>query len=166
MRRTSRAVLATGLFFFSLSAWAQSNPCDLNGDGRVDATDVQAAINMSLGVSSCSANIAGLNVCNVIVVQRVINASMGASCTTSTGLHVVALNWTASTSTGITGYKLYRGTASGGPYTLIQTLGNVTSAIDNTVLSGQTYYYVITAVSSTGAESPFSSPTQATISVP
>src|SRR3974390_1544786 len=101
----SRSLFA-GLFLFSISAWAQTNPCDLNNDGRVDATDVQAAVNMSLGVSSCTANIVGCNVCNVIVVQRVINASMGSSCLTSTGLHVVSLTWTASSSPNVTNYRI------------------------------------------------------------
>ena len=121
---------------------------------------------MSLGISTCSANIAGLNVCNVIVVQRVINASMGAACITSTGLHVVTLTWTASTSSNVTAYKIYRGTTSGGPYSLLQTAGVVSTYTDNTVISGQTYYYVITAVDNTGAESAYSNQIQAVITVP
>src|SRR6516225_10805132 len=75
--RKALSVLSAGLFLLSVSAWAQSNACDLNGDGKVDATDVQSAINMSLGLSGCSANVYGANVCNVVMVQRVINASLG-----------------------------------------------------------------------------------------
>jgi hypothetical protein len=166
MRKTSRSLLITGLFLFSISASAQVNACDLNADGRVDATDVQAAINMSLGVSGCTANVAGLNVCNVIVVQRVINASLGTGCTTSAGLHVVALTWSPSTSSNVMSYKIYRSTTSGGPYTLLQTIGAVSNYTDATVLSGQTYYYVITAIDNTGAESSFSNQTQAVITTP
>ncbi len=166
MRKTSRICLTTGLFFFSISAWGQTgNLCDLTLDGKVDAADVQAAINMSLGISPCTANIAGLNVCNVVVVQRVVNASMGAPCTTSLGLHVVSLTWAPSTSP-VTGYKVYRGTASGGPYTLLQALGAVTSYTDTTVLSGQTYYYVVTSVNSSNVESSYSNQAQAVITVP
>ncbi len=165
MRNTFQSFIA-GLFFFSLSASAQTNACDLNGDGRVDASDIQAAINMSLGVSTCTANIAGLNVCNAIIVQRVINASLGSACLTSTGLHVVELTWTASTSTNIVNYKVYRSATSGGPYMLLQTLGVVSSYMDTTVISGQTYYYVVTAVDNTGAESSFSNQAQAVITVP
>ena len=120
---------------------------------------------MSLGISPCTANIAGLNVCNVVVVQRVVNASMGAPCTTSLGLHVVSLTWAPSTSP-VTGYKVYRGTASGGPYTLLQALGAVTSYTDTTVLSGQTYYYVVTSVNSSNVESSYSNQAQAVITVP
>jgi hypothetical protein len=168
MRKTSRSFLnlSVTILFLSLSAWGQTgNACDLTKDGKVDAADVQAAINMSLTPSTCTANIAGLNVCNVVVVQRVINASLGAPCSTSLGLHVVALNWAASTSSNVTGYKVYRGSASGGPYTFLQSVAG-TSYNDNTVLSGQTYYYVITSVSSTSLESSYSSPVQAVIMTP
>jgi fibronectin type 3 domain-containing protein len=165
MLKTSRFVFTTGLFIFSISAWGQTgNSCDLTLDGRVDAADVQAAINMSLGVSACTADVAGVNACNIVVVQRIINASLGAPCNTSTGLHVVALNWAASSLA--TGYKVYRGTASGGPYTLLQSLGAVTNFTDTTVASGQTYYYVVTAVNSSNQESSYSNQAQAVISVP
>jgi hypothetical protein len=162
MRKISRSFLTTSLFFYSISAWAQANPCDLNNDGRVDASDVQAAINMSLGVTSCTANIAGSGVCNVIVVQRVINATAG-SCLTSGGLHVVSLSWNASTS-AVSSYRVYRATvASGttGAFTLLYQTQSTTSIyqptatsfLDNTVLSGASYVYVVRAVDSSGVES-------------
>lgn len=165
--RKALSVLSAGLFLLSVSAWAQSNACDLNGDGKVDASDVQSAINMSLGLSGCSANIYGANVCNVVMVQRVINASLGGACVTGTGAvaHSVSLNWTASTSSGVTGYKVYRGTASGGPYSLLTTVGTTTSATDGSVTSGQTYYYVLTAVAG-GVESSYSNQAQAAIPTP
>jgi hypothetical protein len=167
MRKSCRTLLATGFFICSIAARGQTgNACDLTLDGKVDSADVQAAINMSLGITPCTANVAGVNVCDVVVVQRVINASLGASCATSAGLHVVALNWTPSTSANVSGYKIYRGTTSGGPYTLVQSLGATASYTDNTALSGQTYYYVLTAVDSTGAESSYSNQTQAVIPVP
>jgi hypothetical protein len=140
--------LAAGLFFNSVSQAAQLNACDLNSDGVVNSADVQLAVNMTIGITSpCTANIAGSAVCNAIVVQRVVNASMGQSCLVSTGLHVVSLTWTASTSSGITGYQVSRGTASTGPFTLLATVGGTTlSYMDTTVVSGQTYYYVVAAV--------------------
>ena len=78
---------------------------------------------------------------------------------------MVSLTWAASTSPA-TGYKLYRGTASGGPYTLLQSLGVVTTYTDTTVLSGQTYYYVVTTVNSSNVESSYSNQAQAVITVP
>ena len=151
----------------SCCAWGQSNACDLTRDGKVDQADVTAAINMSLGTSPCTANVFGSGVCNVVVVQRVINATpgLGGTCVTGTGIpHSVALNWTASTSSGVTGYKVYRGTASGGPYTVLATLGIATTYTDTTVQSGQTYYYAVTAVGN--GESGYSRESQAVIPVP
>jgi Abnormal spindle-like microcephaly-assoc'd, ASPM-SPD-2-Hydin len=80
--------------------------------------------------------------------------------------HSVSLSWTASTST-VAGYNVYRGTQSGGPYALMNpSLDTGTAYTDTTVLAGQTYYYVTTAVSSTGVESGYSSQIQAIIPSP
>ncbi len=80
--------------------------------------------------------------------------------------HTVSLSWTDSSS-GVTGYRVYRGTQSGGPYTLLNsTLLSTTSYSDSTVQSGQTYYYVTTAVSTTGVESTYSNQAIAAIPIP
>ena len=77
--------------------------------------------------------------------------------------HNVALSWSPSTST-VTGYNVYRGTTSGGPYTRINSaLDAVTTYSDGTVQSGQTYYYVTTAVASNGMESTYSNETAAQV---
>jgi hypothetical protein len=78
--------------------------------------------------------------------------------------HTVLLTWTASTSSGVTGYYVYRGTQSG-QYTKIDPSAPASSTqfTDNTVAAGTTYYYVVTALNSSG-ESSYSSP--ATVSVP
>ena len=56
---------------------------------------------------------------------------------------------------------------SGGPYSRINTT-LITGLIytDNTVSSGATYYYVVTAVAADGTESSFSSQVQAVIPTP
>ena len=164
MHRSLSYILTASLLVFSVSAWG-SNACDLTLDGNVDQNDVQAAINMSLGVSPCNANVFGSGVCNVVVVQRVINASLpGGECTTGTA-NKVLLSWAASTSSNVTGYKVHRGTSPGGPYSVISTFGVSTSYTDNDVQSGKTYYYVVTAVSGS-AESTYSNQAQAIIPVP
>ncbi|MGA9393151.1 MAG: choice-of-anchor D domain-containing protein [Candidatus Sulfotelmatobacter sp.] len=79
----------------------------------------------------------------------------------------VTLSWNASTSSGVDGYNLYRGTVSGGPYTrLNSTLNTTMSATDNTVAAGQTYYYVTTAVNAAGTESAYSNQVQAVVPSP
>jgi hypothetical protein len=78
--------------------------------------------------------------------------------------HSVSLNWDPSSST-VTGYNIYRGTQSGGPYTKLNSaLLSTTSYSDGTVQSGTTYYYVATAVNSGNVESSYSN--QATAAVP
>jgi fibronectin type 3 domain-containing protein len=80
--------------------------------------------------------------------------------------HSVDLSWTASTSI-VVGYNVYRGTQSGGPYTKINSSLNATTAYtDSTVQSGTTYYYVVTAVDATNAESAYSNQAVAVIPIP
>lgn len=85
---------------------------------------------------------------------------------TGTTAHSVGLSWSASSSSDVAGYNVYRGTVSG-TYSKINSspLSN-TSYTDASVQSGQdiTYYYVVTAVDSSGAESTDSN--QATATVP
>jgi len=92
------------------------------------------------------ANITGLNFTAAVVLAH-----------TATG------SWMASTST-VSGYNVYRGTVSGGPYTKVNGLliGALTYG-DTTVLSGQTYFYVTTSVDASGNESVFSNEATAVI---
>ncbi len=91
----------------------------------------------------------------------VSNASNSPSVETVSGTgqliqHTVTLSWNASTST-VSGYNVYRGTVSGGPYAKLDaSLDAATTYADSTVQSGQAYYYVTTAVDSAGAESGYS----------
>jgi hypothetical protein len=75
----------------------------------------------------------------------------------------VSLNWTPSASS-YSGFNVYRGTTSGGPYTKVDTsLISTPSYTDAAVTQGQTYYYVATELDSTGMESGYSSEVSATI---
>lgn len=67
-----------------------------------------------------------------------------------------SLTWDPSPS-AVAGYYVYRSTQAGGPYTrLTAALLSVTTYADATVVSGQRYCYVVTAVDSSGAESAYS----------
>jgi len=82
---------------------------------------------------------------------------------TGAASHYVTLNWTPSVSS-VSGYSVYRGTQKGGPYTKItSSLVSGSTYNDATVQSGSTYYYVVTAISSSGVQSVFSTETSATI---
>jgi hypothetical protein len=66
------------------------------------------------------------------------------------------LGWNASTSSGVSGYKLYQGTSSGN-YTTSINAGNATQATASNLVSGTTYYFAVTAYTGTGVESAYSS---------
>lgn len=78
--------------------------------------------------------------------------------------HSVALNWSASTTSGISGYYVYRSSVSGSSYSRINSTPTASlKYTDGNVASGATYYYVVTAVTSAGAESAHSSQVKAVI---
>ncbi|MEO8051749.1 MAG: hypothetical protein ABI833_15125, partial [Acidobacteriota bacterium] len=72
----------TEWFTFQMSGSPAVSACDLNNDGAVSVLDVQLAVNMSLGLIPCSANINGQGQCQVTTIQRVVNASLGGTCVT------------------------------------------------------------------------------------
>jgi Abnormal spindle-like microcephaly-assoc'd, ASPM-SPD-2-Hydin len=91
--------------------------------------------------------------------------STGGEAVSGTGVspvYSVALSWNASTSS-VAGYNVYRGTTAGAYSRINSSLDATTSYTDNTVVSGTTYYYAATAVSSTGQESGYSSPLKVAI---
>lgn len=93
------------------------------------------------------------------------NVSSTASPTPASS-HSVSLDWNPSTSS-VAGYHIYRGGTSGGPYSRINS--STVSALnfkDVEVQSGGRYYYVVTALGSDGAESPYSNEVTADIPNP
>src|SRR5437016_3110939 len=80
---------------------------------------------------------------------------------TTTSQHLVSLSWKPSTS-AVAHYNVYRSGTSGGPYTKIASVPG-TSYTDTSVQAGKSYYYVTTAVSSTGKESSHSNQVHALI---
>jgi fibronectin type 3 domain-containing protein len=81
---------------------------------------------------------------------------------TETTQHRVTLTWDPSPSV-VLGYHVYRGQGSGGPYLRIATLLPLTTHSDSAVISGQSYYYVVTAVGLDSRESGYSNEAVATI---
>lgn len=80
--------------------------------------------------------------------------------------HSVSLSW-SDTASGVVGYNVYRGAATGGPFTKINSALAPTPAYnDSSILSGQTYYYMATAVDGSGTESAYSNQVQAVIPTP
>jgi Cep192 domain 4/Abnormal spindle-like microcephaly-assoc'd, ASPM-SPD-2-Hydin/HYDIN/CFA65/VesB-like, Ig-like domain len=81
--------------------------------------------------------------------------------------HSVDLTWSASTTSGVVGYNIYRSTVSGSGYSKVNGTPNTdTSYTDTTVTSGQTYYYVAKAVDGNDVESAPSNEVQAVVPSP
>ncbi len=79
------------------------------------------------------------------------------------GSHSVDLSWVPGDGNAV-GYNVYRGTANGGPYQIINNaLDASTSYTDETVVSGTTYYYVVTEVDAEGQQSAYSNVAKAVI---
>ena len=90
--------------------------------------------------------------------------SLDYTCTTNktTAQHSVKLNWQASGSAGVAGYRVYRSTISGGYYALLASPASLYYT-DNGVQSGATYYYVVKAINSAGQLSAYSNQAAAKI---
>lgn len=92
-----------------------------------------------------------------------LKQSLSGDGTQGSSSHTVALSWDPSTSS-VVGYNIYRGTQSGGPYSLLNSsLLSSTNYTDSSVQSGATYYYVSTAVDSNNVESSYSNEANASI---
>jgi hypothetical protein len=103
---------------------------------------------------------------NVSVVSNATGSPAGVALS-GTGVsqvqHSVQLNWTSSSST-VAGYNVYRTATSGSGYSLVSgSLVSLDSFSDSAVQSGQTYYYVATAVDGSGNESSYSNEAQAIV---
>jgi hypothetical protein len=79
----------------------------------------------------------------------------------------ISLTWTQPPSSGgsPSGYRVYRGTASGSE-TLLASLGTAASFTDATAASGTTYYYQVTAANPVGESARSNERSSAIISVP
>jgi fibronectin type 3 domain-containing protein len=84
---------------------------------------------------------------------------------TTTEQLAVELKWEQSASPNIVGYYVYRSLKSGSSFSRLNSQADSgTSYTDNTVASGKTYIYVVTAVDSKSVQSANSSPI--TVSIP
>jgi len=82
------------------------------------------------------------------------------------GPHSVTLTWNAPRpSPGVTvvGYNIYRSTTPGERYVRLASRVAGSPYEDRLVVSGRTYFYVVTAVDQAGRESPHSVEARATI---
>ena len=103
-----------------------------------------------------------------LIITDKSNCGTQSSTLTGTGTHDVILSWTASPTSGIQGYNVYRGTTSQWASSTRQnsTPINGTSYVDGDVTAGATYYYWVTSVGSDDVESGPSTQAEATVPTP
>ena len=81
--------------------------------------------------------------------------------------HKATITWNAAPQdprVTVVGYRVYRSTVNGGPYTPIGSTDAVTlTYTDHAVQSGTTYYWVLTAYDSSNTESLYSTQVSGTI---
>ena len=167
----SPASTVAGSAGFSLTVTGSnfSATCVVLWNGSPRPTQIVSSTRAVATIAPSDVAAAGTATVNVIDTGTGLKSNTVTFVTTSVGSstqHQATLFWTASSSPVI-GYNVYRGVQAGGPYTLLNT-GTVTADTfaDATVLSGQTYYYVVTAVSNSGVESIFSNEAVGVIPTP
>ena len=128
------------------------------GTGNVTYAWYVNGVSQALGTSftlNSSTSPLSIGTYRVDVTAFTANGARAGSATTTVtvaALDAVTLMWNANTDTGLAGYKLYTGTASG-VYGTPATLGMVTTTTVPTLLSGVTYYFALTAFNTAGMES-------------
>jgi hypothetical protein len=135
----------------AVTTGASSGTYTFTGLGNGTYSVAPSQIGYTFSPATQNATVSGANVTGVNFTATAVQA------------HSAALSWTVSTSL-VSGYNVYRSTVSGGPYTLMNTsLFTLPTFTDSTVQTGQTYFYVTTAVDGSGIESVFSSEVKALI---
>ena len=79
--------------------------------------------------------------------------SVPTNLTVSASVSEALLDWDDNTEADLAGYNVLRSLENGGPYDIVAELVSGSSYTDDSVSSGMTYYYVVTAVDSASNES-------------
>ena len=121
-------------------------------DGCVAASPLAASASCNVTAITFSPLSAGPLSATITFTDSAANSPQVISLTgTGTSTHSVDVAWVASVSAGVTGYNIYRGTVSGGPYSQVNaTLVSGTAYTDHTVSSGVHYCYVVTSYAPSG----------------
>jgi fibronectin type 3 domain-containing protein len=91
---------------------------------------------------------------------------LGLACCHKAPPHSVTLRWEAppaAPGVSVVAYNVYRSTTSGGQFVRIASRVQGPPYEDRLVLSGRTYFYVVTALDQAGHESRFSGEVRVTI---
>ena len=156
----------------ALNGYASSTTFSVSGlpagaTGAFNPTSVTGSGSTQLTVTTSSSTAAGTYPLTVTASGGGITHTASATLAVAVPIqHSVAITW-SDTDLGIAGYNVYRALGSPGNYVkLNSSLVTTLTYTDATVQSGTTYYYVITAMDSSGVESAYSTAVQAQIPTP
>ena len=150
---TNRQFVATGTYSDGSTAVVTSSVTWASASTTVATiSSVGLAQAVGTGTSTISATLGSVSGSTVLTVTAATTAPSAPTLTSATPGNSVTLSWEAPASDGgspLTGYKIYRGTTSGGEVFLV-SIGAVTSYTDATTVDGTTYYYQVSALNSAG----------------
>jgi hypothetical protein len=141
-----------------------ANSSDFAETADTCGSSVVAGGSCTIGITF-TPSLAGAETASITVTDNA-GGSPQTAALSGTGAHDVILTWTASTTSGVVGYNVYRGTNSGGESATPLNPSPIaaTTLTDSSVLAGQAYYYVVTSVAADGTEqSPPSGEVSATV---
>ena len=129
------------------ASWLALTPSSGSGNGTLTASVNTAGLAAGTYNGTITVAASGATSQQVGVVLTVNSPSTSSA----------TLTWNASTSSNVSGYKVYRATASGAYGAPTATLqGSVTTYVSTGLQSGTTYFFVVTAFDASGTESSFS----------
>lgn len=145
----------------SFQAWGYDNPTPTGEEETSTATAVSSPTTTTVSAEQ-TAN-------SSVVAGETPAASVESSIAKPTELKAVykkgvILSWSASATSGVDGYKIFRSETKGKNYSKIgQTTKKILTYLDNTVLAEKTYYYVVRAYKGSGQSE---SSSEASITIP
>ena len=129
--------------------------------GTILTPGQSSVLTVTFDPSATGAITSGLTVASNVASDAITLTGTGVAAPVSSS---ASLNWNAD-STAANGYNVYAGNSSGGPYTKVNSASvTATSYSDSSLQSGQTYYFVVTALDANNNESlGYSNPVSALI---
>jgi len=143
------------------------NGAGFNGSGISSGQTLTPGQAATLSVTFAPAASGSVSGASVTLTSNASDSSLTVALTgagVTTAASSVTLSWRDSAS-NLAGYDVYRSSSSAGPFTTPLNSSPVTTTqyVDSNVAAGQTYYYVVTAVNSSSAQSADSNMASATI---
>ncbi|MGO8790035.1 MAG: choice-of-anchor D domain-containing protein, partial [Terriglobia bacterium] len=154
----------TATLIVSSIAFTGTNTTDFT-EANTCSTSVAAGGNCTIAILFTPAAI-GTRTASLSITDNATGSPQPVSLS-GTGIHAVVLSWTVSPTAEVTGYNVYRGTTSGGESStpLNSTPLSGTTYTDESVTSGATYYYFVTAVVS-NQDTPSAASNEAVATIP